>query len=573
MSVFGLHVAGKPTIYIFKCISQPGGIMKKSLSVLICVGLLLLCNVVLYAQSPGDIVGYTQQLNQTIGSTGQRIVVDNVGGIHFAWTNAHPYPGTRHVYYNYINNSGPAFGTTGTQVSYRNRDGYCQIAATSSDLPIIAYHNAATTGAESLFCAIDAAPGLGAFNYYHPRNMDGSSIFIWPYITTDRTGRIHLVATQQTMEFSDMATIEYTRSNSGGTTWVALARVDTATTISAIIVASPVSDKVAIIYTHPTDTTAQNKNNVYYIQSSDGLLWDFRHAKINITNYGQNNDSLFAFNDVDAAYDYNDNLHIIWNAQYVDNSGRGSDRVFLYHYDRLSQSIVEISHVDVPHISRCGFGAVNLAINKMSIAAERIQDLLITVYTRFDTLDCSSDGLANGEIYMQYSRDNGINWSIPRDITNSHTPGCIAGDCASDIWPSMAEHVDSSMHISYFCFNGGPDFWNETLASPLLYLQIPVRNIGISDPEPMPELFTLGQNYPNPFNAQTTISFNLEQESVVNLSVYDIKGSKVATLADGIMYAGSHDVIWDASDISSGVYYYKLSIGEKASTKKMVLLK
>ncbi len=80
-------------------------------------------------------------------------------------------------------------------------------------------------------------------------------------------------------------------------------------------------------------------------------------------------------------------------------------------------------------------------------------------------------------------------------------------------------------------------------------------------------------NTPNPFNATTSIMFNLTEETEVKLEVYDLLGRRVATLADGAYNAGEHSVTWDASDYSSGVYFYRLEAGDEVFTKRMTLLK
>ncbi len=89
----------------------------------------------------------------------------------------------------------------------------------------------------------------------------------------------------------------------------------------------------------------------------------------------------------------------------------------------------------------------------------------------------------------------------------------------------------------------------------------------------LPTVTSLAQNYPNPFNATTNISFNLADAGNVSLNVYDITGRLVVTLVDGQMDAGQQVVVWDASNVSSGVYFYKLSTGDYTATKSMNLLK
>jgi hypothetical protein len=80
-------------------------------------------------------------------------------------------------------------------------------------------------------------------------------------------------------------------------------------------------------------------------------------------------------------------------------------------------------------------------------------------------------------------------------------------------------------------------------------------------------------SYPNPFNAQTNISFNLPVSGDVSLKIYNLRGQNVATLVDGTLEAGQHNVVWDASYYSSGIYFYRLTAGDKVFTKRMTLLK
>ena len=88
-----------------------------------------------------------------------------------------------------------------------------------------------------------------------------------------------------------------------------------------------------------------------------------------------------------------------------------------------------------------------------------------------------------------------------------------------------------------------------------------------------PSSFSLEQNYPNPFNPSTQISFNLEKAGFTTLTVYNILGQKVATLLSQNLSAGSHIINFNASNLSTGVYIYKLESGKNTAIKKMMLPK
>jgi hypothetical protein len=89
----------------------------------------------------------------------------------------------------------------------------------------------------------------------------------------------------------------------------------------------------------------------------------------------------------------------------------------------------------------------------------------------------------------------------------------------------------------------------------------------------LPTVYDLSQNSPNPFNPVTEISFSLPDASYVRLTVYNILGQVMANLVDGNLEAGFHSAIWDGNNVASGIYLYRLEVGNIVFTKKMVLLK
>jgi hypothetical protein len=85
--------------------------------------------------------------------------------------------------------------------------------------------------------------------------------------------------------------------------------------------------------------------------------------------------------------------------------------------------------------------------------------------------------------------------------------------------------------------------------------------------------FQLAQNYPNPFNPVTQISYALPVKSTIQLNVYDLLGHKVATLVNQTQNAGTHTVTFDASALTSGIYFYSLATGNRTITRKMTVVK
>jgi hypothetical protein len=94
-----------------------------------------------------------------------------------------------------------------------------------------------------------------------------------------------------------------------------------------------------------------------------------------------------------------------------------------------------------------------------------------------------------------------------------------------------------------------------------------VASVGV-----LPTEFSVAQNYPNPFNAKTLISFGLPEAGDVTINIYSVTGQLVETLG-GRYEAGMQSITWDASNVASGMYFYKVSVGDQSQTMKMTLLK
>ena len=137
--------------------------------------------------------------------------------------------------------------------------------------------------------------------------------------------------------------------------------------------------------------------------------------------------------------------------------------------------------------------------------------------------------------------------------------------------------LDAGVHILRFDFDSDTD-QNGWLFS-LNYVDVVLTDVatGVAG-DAVPGVLRLTQSYPNPFNPQTTISFALPQSGPVELSVFDVRGRHVATLADGEMPAGEHSLVWNGTDdagrsVSSGTYVLRLQNADGLVTSKLTLLK
>ena len=97
--------------------------------------------------------------------------------------------------------------------------------------------------------------------------------------------------------------------------------------------------------------------------------------------------------------------------------------------------------------------------------------------------------------------------------------------------------------------------------------------MGILNNNEIPDKYSLSQNYPNPFNPVTTIKFDIPKDNFVTLKIYDMLGREVATLVNNKLSGGTYSLNWNASQFTSGIYFYKIQAGEFTDVKRMILVK
>ena len=195
--------------------------------------------------------------------------------------------------------------------------------------------------------------------------------------------------------------------------------------------------------------------------------------------------------------------------------------------------------------SRLGADSVNAFVNEDNLALNNIPNLMTNMMT-------------------WYENPAGGN-------RTKNTPGGTFNRLTDDYDRRLIQYYRDTLNATYpntaAAYTGSTEGW------PVGDLNWFPEFLGVETIDNIPSSFELYQNYPNPFNPNTIIRFKLEKSDFITLSVFNVLGQKVATLVSEDLSFGTHQVTFDATSFSSGVYFYMLESGKQVSVKKMMLLK
>ena len=171
---------------------------------------------------------------------------------------------------------------------------------------------------------------------------------------------------------------------------------------------------------------------------------------------------------------------------------------------------------------------------------------------------------ANGQIGHNSDDVHGSRWFVfDTDGTELYSLGVQEGDyLQGGTYNGRGAAWTSDGTVMYLA-----DWGYNSIAK---YNQVPD---GVDRVITLPSAFSLAQNFPNPFNPSTSIPFELHQDGMVELKVFDVSGREVATLLNKQLHAGNHTAQFNGSDLSSGLYIYQLSFNGEVSAKNMLLVK
>jgi hypothetical protein len=242
-------------------------------------------------------------------------------------------------------------------------------------------------------------------------------------------------------------------------------------------------------------------------------------------------------------------------------------------------------------------GAWNVKAQRPSLGQDPETDYVYCTYQVYDcdTTALSAAGWPSGEVYVSVTTDGGLTWAEGTNVTETITPeNAMAGQCLSELSPSMAKLVNDTCQILYVLDRDAGFVVQEEgtwTQNNVIYHRVPVDlipteplvpqdvvlHVEIVGVEPEPPLqaydFKLFKPYPNPFNPVATICYYLPAATEVHLGIYDVTGREIATPAEGLKQSGMHQAWFDAKGLSSGIYVYRLEAGAYTASGKMVLMK
>ncbi|MFN3821948.1 MAG: hypothetical protein ACK4OO_06400, partial [bacterium] len=403
-------------------------------------------------------VGTTWYDYQSNGTLTKLIAVDDDGGVHIVWTNGLNNDwaqGERHTFYNYVVDGEPQFDD-GVAVDNLPRGGFCNIAY-SPIWGAVPFFHATVDGAIWTHFAIDEELGRGEFTLVRPPRLEDGNEYIWPRGTVDRQGRVHVIARMRN-DPGTPVNLEYVRAvfNEEDEEWqfTQPRNIRPMKGLAYAVVASPVSDKVAIIFPAPAYPEGENarwngavnepaaNNNLLVYESPNGEDFPWNQP-LNATrvlrpnpNADRNSpfyqgDTLRPYMFVDGCYDYEDNLHIVFSSivlwEQVDpNANPGyvagrydEKRNFVWHWDRESDEISLVASGRYDTDGTVGPWRQNISFPSIGVDED---NRLYCVFTMYPTRgDRAANGNVSGEIYATVSVDGGKTWSVTVNLTDTHS--------------------------------------------------------------------------------------------------------------------------------------------------------
>jgi hypothetical protein len=421
---------------------------------------------------------------------------------------------------------------------------------------------------------------------------------LWPYVGCTQNGNIVMGTGDTGGDFHHL----YLTTDEG-VTWSSLADFDSCTCLSQFVRASYTSGKVVHAWTQSIAIEftglliSQMACDGFYILSTDnGVTWG---AQTNFTNFLPpgtmvNNDSTpWAYSDINAVFDMNDNLHIAFgsNLGYVLNDTiYYGDHAKIWHWDEVTDQLHVVSSPSTHYSEPDGWWLDVLgdglsphteawrlpATGAMLVVDMDNNDLYCLWNGTADTTDYAANGYFNSEIYGAKSVDGGVTWSDYTNLTNTPTPGAGTGECADEDYLSAHPYVvNDTIWVTYIeDVTAGSAIqeatgWND---NPVRVWGIPTAMIGVEEHEtetPTKVSFTV---YPNPVSNRSSISYALPRQSDVSIRLFSADGRLVRTVEQTRRDAGLYTTELRTTELANGTYFVVLETNEGKESRSLVVI-
>jgi hypothetical protein len=350
----------------------------------------------------------------------------------------------------------------------------------------------------------------------------------------------------------------------------------------------------------------------YFLSTNQGTSWTWKDIGIGgqkiVAAPGDTIYTLFAnFSQYSSMYDKNNKLHIVANGysyKYLKPSNRnwlGTYFAVMFwdestgiwksvsrpvdaapQYDDTTSIWDYTNYTYKRAYNAFGFCYPNLAIDTASgvlfAGWEQPRYIAGTVPTGTTParLDTNWSGYVQYDYWYNISYDGGTTWTGAQKLANSYNAFMpVANKYLTKSGNTLSAYVAYMADTAGGCSLGTATTGLRSAVIPVdwVYQKIDFAATGVAGETNRPNTFALDQNYPNPFNPSTNFRFTLPMASEVRLSVFNILGQEVATVVNTSLTAGEHTYNFDASNLSSGVYFYRLTADKFTATKKMMLMK
>ncbi len=445
---------------------------------------------------------------QSNGNPGRTLTVAEDGSVHAVWTKGFnsDLADERHVFYNYLIDGAPQF-EEGVAVDQARRAGFTNIDYHPQVGVVPVFHIADENNSFRSCLASDLDLGRGEFTVTDIPNNDENE-FTWPHMTLDRNGSAHLFARQHdnNMGLNDLLYSRFGQNEEGEWELEEQELATQLTTISYTPTASAESDKVALAYLASVSDRddiqvrdgwhGQANMDLFVVESDDGENFDWANPQ-NVTQFIRpdpnvdpespfyQGDTLRCYSFVDACYDAEDNLHVIFSTVQIlepiteeDQYEGHPARNMIWHWDRDSDSVHLVANGWYQYGGYLSNWQSNLSYPSISAGED---GKLYCIFTAFPNVgQRAHNDFVNGELFATVSEDGGQSWARATNLTRTSAPDSRPGDGRSECWGSLAKHVDDNLHILYVLDldpGSAPEGDGTVTNNPVIYHQVPTEEI------------------------------------------------------------------------------------------------